>query len=130
MTRYYSTHRPVAPGTFPRDGHTVLRIHNYGSRQYEADAGGEAWGFIEYEDRLTEKEMEQYELVEGGIKMWWAVTSSFDDAGRVHAAITDRVPAVRKPEQVYRETRTKDIYIDFYETREEAEQAVRDALRA
>lgn len=129
MKRYYSTHRPVGPGTYPRTGHTVLAIHNFDYRQPVADAGTEAWGFIEYEDSLTEKEMQQYELVEGGLKTWTAVTASVDDRGHIIAAITDTVRAVRKPESAYKELRGKDIYIDYYATREEAEAAVREARR-
>lgn len=128
MKRYYSTHRPVAPGTYPKIGHKIRRIINYGSRQVVADAGGEAWGFIEYEDQLTEKEMEQYELVEGGIKAWFAVTTSVDNEGRIYSTITDTIYAIRKPDSVYRELRRKDVYIDYYESREAAENAVREAM--
>ena len=45
------------------------------------------------------------------------------------AAITDTVRAVRKPESAYKKLRGKDIYIDYYATREEAETAVREARR-
>ena len=64
MKRYYSTHRPVGPGTYPRAG--THEIHNYDERQYVRDAGREVWGYIEYDRELTPEEARSYELVEGG----------------------------------------------------------------
>ena len=64
MKRYYSTHRPVGPGTYPRAG--AREIHNYEDRQYVRDAGREVWGYIEYDRELTPEETRSYELVEGG----------------------------------------------------------------
>ena len=47
--RYYSTQRPVAPGTFPKpEGNKILDIHNYDRKTYCPEIGGEAWGYIDY----------------------------------------------------------------------------------
>ena len=130
MLRYYSIHRPVGPGTYPRAGHTVLGAHNFEHRQQVPDIGREAWGYIDFAEPLTEKEAEQYELVGGELKTWWAVTSSIDDRGHVVATVTDFVSAVRQPESIFKSTRDKDIYIDYYPSHEEAEQAAREARNA
>lgn len=63
MKRYYSTERPVMPGSYPKPaGNPVKEIVNYDTRQ---DVGGIlAWGYLEYEKPLSEKDMESYELVE------------------------------------------------------------------
>lgn len=62
--KYYSTQRPVAPGTFPKpDGNKVLEIVNFDERQYCREAGRDCWGYIEYEKPLTEKQAMDYELV-------------------------------------------------------------------
>lgn len=61
MTRYFSTQRPVGPGTFPKEG--AQEIHNYDSRTYVEAIGREAWGYIEYSRELSEKEQQEYELV-------------------------------------------------------------------
>ena len=61
MNRYYSIHRPVGPGTFPKAG--AQEIQNYDDRTYVAEIGREAWGHIGYDRELTEKEMADYELV-------------------------------------------------------------------
>lgn len=60
MYRYYSLYRPVAPGTFPKDG--VTNIHNYDERLYVAEIDHEAWGYLDYDRELTEKEIRDYEL--------------------------------------------------------------------
>ena len=61
--RYYSTQRPVGPGTFPKppDNHPV-EIHNYDRRQPMEDGCLQAWGYLEYLKPLTEKQMQDYEL--------------------------------------------------------------------
>ena len=62
--RYYSTQRPVAPGTFPQPkGNKILEIHNFDERIYCREPGRDCWGYIEYEKPLTEKEANDYELV-------------------------------------------------------------------
>ena len=63
MKRYYSILRPVGIGTFPKRA-PVERIKNFDRRVYIQEIGREAWGYIEYAEPLTEKEMRQYDLVE------------------------------------------------------------------
>ena len=62
--KYYSTRRPVAPGTFLRpDGNKILEIVNFDERKYCPEAGCDCWGYIEYENPLTEKQAVDCELV-------------------------------------------------------------------
>lgn len=61
--RYYSTQRPVAPGTFPRPEHAkVIRIKNFDTKTMVDEIGRKAWGFVEYSDPLTDKQISDYEL--------------------------------------------------------------------
>jgi hypothetical protein len=59
LYRYYSTQRPVMPGAYPGK---PTEIHNYDSR--ESVCGGQmmAWGYLEYEKPLTDRQMSDYEL--------------------------------------------------------------------
>lgn len=62
--RYYSTQRPVAPGSFPKpDGNKVLEIVNFDKRIPCSEIGRDAWGYIEYENMLNDVEARRYELV-------------------------------------------------------------------
>ena len=62
MYRYYSTQRPVGPGTFPtQQGHQET-VHNFDDRIDIPNEGFKAWGYIEYPDPLTEKQVKDYEL--------------------------------------------------------------------
>lgn len=62
--KYYSTERPVMPGSFPKpQGNTVLNIENFNDRSYVAKIGREAWGFIEYEKPISPVLLDDYELV-------------------------------------------------------------------
>ena len=64
------------------------------------------------------------------MKTWYCVTSSYDDHGRVTAAITCTVQAEKKPEHYCKSTRTKDIYVDYFGSHKEAAAFVEEAKRA
>lgn len=68
--------------------------------------------------------------MEGQVKRWYAVCVSEDKEGRVYASIEDRVPSIRKPSQYVRKNRYKKLTFTYYETREEAENAVKEAMSA
>lgn len=131
MFRYYSTQRPVLPGGFPRK-EDAGKIENFEARTFCEEIGREAWGFIEYHTELRKEEMEAYELMLGGIgiKTYYCVVSSFDDKGKVRAAITNVIDAFRKPENDFKRLKHKDIYYDWFESREEAEKMVEEAKMA
>lgn len=64
MIRYYSTERPVMPGSFPKpDGNRIEQIVNFPARAYIEDVHKQAWGFIDYEKPLTNYDAQSYELV-------------------------------------------------------------------
>lgn len=66
MVRYYSTQRPVTPGTFPQvAGNRVEYIVNYPRRVWCEDIRREAWGYIDYAEELDEKDAAAYELTYG-----------------------------------------------------------------
>lgn len=62
MTRYYSTQRPIGPGTFPRqDGREI--VVNFDCKTYCDEIGREAWGYVEYNQPLASEDIKAYELV-------------------------------------------------------------------
>ena len=62
--RYYSTQRPVMPGSFPKPaGTTVREIENFDARTFCEDIGREAWGYVEYDAPLSDEDAKEYELV-------------------------------------------------------------------
>ncbi len=63
--RYYSINRPVGPGTYPNNG-KVDDIKNFDTRKHVDMIGRDAWGYIDYSERLSLKEIQQNELVYGG----------------------------------------------------------------
>ena len=128
--RYYSTQRPVAPGGYPGKGYVVEEIVNFDKRQFCEEIGREAWGYIDFDGEISEKDCSDYELVPACLKTYWAVTTAFFDDGRVISNITDEVKAAVKPENVAKSLRRKDLHIDWFESKEAAEQHVKDARNA
>lgn len=62
--RYYSTQRPVMPGSFPKPwGNMVVEIVNFDDKTFVEAIGREAWGYIEYDMPLNPELAEDYELV-------------------------------------------------------------------
>ncbi len=61
-TRYYSTHRPITVGGYPKS-EKVVEIHNFDNRTYCEEISREAWGWIEYERELPTADAENYELI-------------------------------------------------------------------
>lgn len=126
--RHYSTQRPLTPGSCPRAG--VQEVVNYDEKKFCEEIGMDAWGFVEYTRELTKQEADDYELTPAGLKKFWCVTTAFHDNGKVVSAITDVCEAAVKPENVCKETKTKDIYLDWFDTEEEAKEKVKEALNA
>lgn len=127
--RYYSIMRPVMPGSYPKKA-AVQEIENFDEKTFCEEIGREAWGYIDYSEELTESEATDYELVKAGLKTYWGVATSFDDRGRVVSNITSTVEAAVKPENTYKSTSRKDIYVDWFESREAAEKHVKEAREA
>lgn len=127
--RYYSTQRPVTPGSYP-SSYAVEEIANFDRKTYCKEIGREAWGYIDFAAPLPEGEAQKWELVQAGLRTFWCVTSSFDDRGRVTAAITRVVEATEKPENSSKSTARKDIYNDWFDSREAALEHIEEAKRA
>jgi hypothetical protein len=64
MYKYFSTQRPISIGTFPKStDNRVIAIENFNNRKYVDEIGREAWGLIKYEKPLSDKQINEYELV-------------------------------------------------------------------
>ena len=127
IMKYYSVERPITPGSFPKKD-LVQNIYNFDQKTFCEEIGAEAWGYVEYSEALSEKEASEYELIPEGLKTFWAVTTAFYDDGRVVSNITDKIQAAIKPEDIYKELKKKDLYIDWFETEAEAREHVQEAL--
>ena len=61
---------------------------------------------------------------------YYCVVETYDDRGRVTAAITDSRQAEEQPEDTFASTKRKDIYVNWYDSYGDALQAVENAKRA
>lgn len=57
--KYYSTERPIAPGTIPRG---AVEVTNYDKKTYSPEIGRMAWGYVVYPKPLESPDA--WELVE------------------------------------------------------------------
>lgn len=60
--RYYSTQRPIMPGSFPYGANKPLEFQNFDKRQPVENGEFAAWGYLVYPSPLTKQQMEDYEL--------------------------------------------------------------------
>lgn len=66
--RYYSTQRPIMPGSYPKpQGNAVIAVHNFDIRTYCEEIDREAWGYIDYEQPLAPEDARRYELIADGV---------------------------------------------------------------
>ncbi|BAL83500.1 hypothetical protein SELR_17920 [Selenomonas ruminantium subsp. lactilytica TAM6421] len=63
-------------------------------------------------------------------KIWYGVTSSYDDKGHVAASITMAVESKEAPKPSFTETQRRDIYTDWFESEAEAKAFVEKSRRA
>ena len=62
--RYYSTQAPLSPGTYPQPvGNKILEIHNFDEKTYCKEPDRDCWGYIDYEQPLSEKDASAHKLV-------------------------------------------------------------------
>lgn len=61
MYKYYTLHRPVDIGTVPKG---FINFINYDSREPIRNTKIQAWGEVYYENRLSQKEIKDFELKE------------------------------------------------------------------
>ena len=124
MFRYYSILRPIMPGSCPKKN--VVNIVNFDKQEFCEDIGRKAWGYIEYQERLTEKDIDEYELISTELKTFWCVKSSVYNDGSVKTSMMSTKMAISKPENKSFESPLKDVYIYWFNSEEEAKEFVRD----
>ncbi|ANU48480.1 hypothetical protein ADH76_10195 [Enterocloster clostridioformis] len=62
--KYYSTQRPVGPGTYPEPKENPARaLHNFHEKEFVPEIGRSAWGYVEYDRPLKNEDVSGYELV-------------------------------------------------------------------
>lgn len=62
--KYYSTQRPVGPGTYPEPKENpAMILHNFPEKEFVPEIGRSAWGYVEYDRPLKNEDMNGYELV-------------------------------------------------------------------
>lgn len=62
VMRAYSVRRPVDIGTYPM-GYEVADIVNFDTRRRVAEIGREAWGYVDFFERVPQEVLERFELV-------------------------------------------------------------------
>ena len=60
---YYLRLRPPAPGTHPIDG--LADLTDFGERMYVREIDSYAWGKLIYKRKLSDQEVENWELTPG-----------------------------------------------------------------
>ena len=61
MYKYFFLFRPVSIGTFPKEG--LVDFKNYDKRRYVPEIDHNAWGYLLYDRKLTEKEIHSYDFM-------------------------------------------------------------------
>lgn len=88
LYRYYSTQRPIAPGTFPKEQNAPVSIVNFDTRSAVEGGQMQAWGYLEYPEPLTQKQAADYELRPAG-RSHTKETSRSEQGGKKKSILQD-----------------------------------------
>lgn len=81
--KYYSKRRPIQPGGYPKPkNNKVLEIVNFDAPEYCEKIKSEAWGYIEYENRLEYDDVINYELTAEPVKVKKVMPLGYDSWSR------------------------------------------------
>lgn len=118
--RYYSTQRPVGPGTYPRqDGRET--ITNFDGPTYCEEIGREAWGYIDYPQPIAPEQAASYELTPEGV-IWFPVTvSSRKHGGGLRVNSGQPIRAAQRPEDKNGDTPKMQFKTRYFSTWEDAQ---------
>ena len=64
------------------------------------------------------------------MKTYYCVCTSFDERGRVVSNIVDTIEAAERPENTFKSTKRKDIYLDWFDSLSAAQGHVKEARLA
>ena len=64
------------------------------------------------------------------MKTYYAVCTSCYDNGRITANLIDTIEAEERPENTWKSTRRCDMYIDWFDSYDEAMEFIRESKRA
>lgn len=121
--RYYSTQRPIVPGSVPGDG--LTEVHSFEFCQYVPEIDREAYGWAEYDRRLLNYEIDSYELTPAGMRIWWSVITSEKD-GKTTARLGPVSEAVEQPTRLSKSSGGRVTTMTWLTSREAAERLVDD----
>lgn len=124
--RYYSTQRPIVPGSVPGDG--LTEVHNFDDKTYCPAIEREAWGYAEYDHALTAADVERYELVQDGMRIWWSVihTWPIDGKGLDTIRLGPVSEALERPQSRRKQVGHRYTEITWLDSREAAERLADD----
>lgn len=113
--RYYSTQRPLGPGTYPRqNGGETITI--FVSPVYCEEIGRETWGYIDYKEPITPEQAACYELIPG-TSTWYPITvSSCKHGGGIRAFSGQIVKAAQRPEDKDGDTKNMQFKTRYFHT--------------
>lgn len=64
------------------------------------------------------------------VKKYYAVCNSYYDNGKVIANLVDTIEAEEKPQDTYKETKRCDVYVNWFESYEEAMEFIKECKMA
>lgn len=126
--RYYSTQRPIVPGSIPNVG-TIENITNFDSRIYCEEIGRDAWGFVDYAEPLAQHQVKNYELTPAGVRKYWRVITAVSDLGKVVTKITGTAEATSRPLSSMTTVRRRIIYSDWFDSQEAAQEHMEKIMK-
>lgn len=95
--RYFSLQRPVDIGTTP-SGTKIISVHNFDEKRFCKEIERKAWGYVDVEGEIPQKDCIQYDLAPDGEIPWigYIWTEMFGKGLTIHEGFGGHILADRK----------------------------------
>jgi len=122
--RYYSKLRPVSYNTYPKNDN-YIGFKNFDDRTFCEDVKDWAWGYVEYSERLSDRDIFVYDLIDASKRWFYGVIAITNkETLKTIAKKYKNEFCASMPEQLQSDGKHYERIVYWFDTEEEANQMI------
>ena len=122
--RYYSKLRPISYNTYPKNDN-YIGFKNFDDRIFCEDVKDWTWGYVEYSERLSDRDIFDYDLIDASKRWFYGVIAITNkETLKTIAKKYKNEFCSSMPEQLQADSKHYERIVYWFETEEEANQMI------
>ena len=122
--RYYSKLRPISYNTYPKNDN-YIGFKNFDDRTFCEDVKDWAWGYVEYSERLSDRDIFAYDLIDASKRWFYGVIAITNkETLKTIAKKYKNKFCSSIPEQLQSDGKHYEKIVYWFDTEEEANQMI------